>query len=296
MNFDIEMRFSVVIPTHNRLSTLRQCLTAVLEQAYPDNEVIVVDDGSTDDTEVIILCEFPTVHYFRQENAGPAAARNRGIAAATSDIIAFTDDDCLPPSDWLARLAEGFRRYPNITGVGGPLLAPASVRATNILARYEEYVVRALYGACDDEVVGGYSCPAGGTNNMAYRRDALQAIGGFDPAFPYPAAEDADLKWRLAQTGAQFLYTPVVVTHLQPYTWPAFRRQQFVRGKGRVYFDRKWNRTPSRLIVVLRFARGLLRLLARLPALPELALFRPAVEELWFHSLGQWAAITEVRR
>jgi len=290
------MKFSIIIPAYNRTGTLRQTLVAATDQDFSEYEVIVVDDGSLDDTSMMVEREFPTVRLLRQPNHGPAAARNTGLQAARGEIIAFTDDDCLPPNDWLARLAEGFRRYPNIIGVGGPLLAPASARATNILARYEEYVVRVLYWARDDEVVGGYSCPAGGTNNMAYRRDALQAIGGFDPVFPYPAAEDADLKWRLAQTGAQFLYTPVVVTHLQPYTWPAFRRQQFVRGKGSVYFDRKWRRAPTRLMIVLRLARGLLRWLIRLPTLPELALLRPALEDLWFNTQGQWAALAEIRR
>jgi len=290
------MKFSIIVPAHNRMGTLRQTLAAATDQDFSEYEVIVVDDGSSDGTPEMVQREFSSVRLLRQPNRGPAAARNTGLLAAWGEIIAFTDDDCLPPNDWLARLADGFRRYPDITGVGGPLLAPPSVRAANVLARYEEYVVRVLHKARDDEVVGGFDCPAGGTNNMAYRREGLKQIGGFDPAFPYPAAEDADLKWRLVQNGAQFLYTPVVVTHLQPYTWPAFRRQQFVRGKGSVYFDRKWRRKPTRPIVALRLARGVLRWLARLPTLPELALLRPALEDLWFNTQGQWAALDEIRR
>jgi GT2 family glycosyltransferase len=156
-------------------------------------------------------------------------------------------------------------------------------------------VVRVVYKARDVDVDGGFECPAGGTNNMAYRRDALCSVGGFDPTFPYPAAEDADLKWRLAGTGARFLYIPVLMTHLQPYTWSTFRKQQFVRGKGSVYFDRKWRTVPTRAKTFLRLGYGIVRLLARLPRLPEPALFWPALEELWFNSLGQWVAMVEVR-
>jgi glycosyltransferase involved in cell wall biosynthesis len=291
------MRFSVVVPTYNRVSTLRQCLTGLLAQDSLNYEIIVVDDGSTDGTAEVLTQEFPRtrIRYFQQKNAGPAAARNRGIQEAGGEIIAFTDDDCLAPLDWLSRLDEGFRRHPEVVGVGGPLLAPPEIRRTNLLARYEQYVVQVQYGARDQEVLAGFNCPAGGTNNMAYRRAALQAIGGFDASFPYPAAEDADLKWRLAQTEAQFLYIPVTLTHLQTYAWPAFRRQQFVRGKGRVYFDRKWSRRPTTVGVLLRFGRGLARLLFQLNALPEPALLRPAFEELWFNTLGQWAAIREFR-
>ncbi len=77
------MYISVVIPTHNRKDLLRRCLEAATNQDYPDYEVIVVDDGSTDGTGEMVQHEFPQVRYIRQEpNRGPAAARNRGIEAA----------------------------------------------------------------------------------------------------------------------------------------------------------------------------------------------------------------------
>ena len=287
------MRFSVVIPTCNRRQTLALTLAAVTAQDWTDYEVIVVDDGSRDGTADLVRGAFPQVQLLSQANGGPARARNTGLQAARGELVAFTDDDCQVPPDWLSRLAAGFERHPDITGAGGPLLAPAELRRTNPLARYEAYVVQVQYRAQDTEVLGGFDCPAGGTNNMAYRREALTSVGGFDAAFPYPAAEDADLKWRLAQAGARFLYLPVVVTHLQPYTWPAFRRQQFTRGKGRAYFDRKWGRRPAAWRIGLRLLAGLLRLPGR-PHLPP-ALYRPALEELWFNALGQWAALKELR-
>ncbi|MCS6911591.1 MAG: glycosyltransferase family 2 protein, partial [Anaerolineales bacterium] len=134
------MNFSVVIPTYNRQATLRRCLTALLAQTYPAHEIIVVDDGSTDGTAEMMTRDFPIVRFFRQKNAGPASARNRGIREASGDVIAFTDDDCLPPADWLERLADGYRRHPDVAGVGGYLDAPDEVLADNALAQYDYFV------------------------------------------------------------------------------------------------------------------------------------------------------------
>lgn len=290
------MRCSVVIPTHNRWTILKQTLPAVVTQTLPAYEIIVIDDGSQDETPQNLPRLFPNIKYLRQYNRGPASARNLGLATAKGEIIAFTDDDCLPPSDWLLKLTDGFRRHPQVVGVGGALLATPDLRRINILARYEEYCVRVRAHAADTEIVAGFECPAGGTNNMSYLRTALQSIGGFDPDFPYAAGEDADLKFRLAREGAQFLYTPVVVTHLQSYTWTAFRRQQYVRGKGNIYFDKKWRGQPTRTKILLRSISGLWRWSQEWMHLEDKRLAGPALVELWQNLRGQWAALGEIEQ
>jgi glycosyltransferase involved in cell wall biosynthesis len=283
------MRFSITIPTYNRINRLRRCLAAATSQDYQDYEVIVVDDGSTDGTGDMIKQEFPKANYIRQEpNRGPAAARNAGIRAATGEIIAFTDDDCLPPLDWLTRLADGYMNYPTITGVGGFIEAPQHLLQSNLIAQYERSIGRDRYGARDAEVLGGYNCPAGGTNNMSYRRKALLDIQGFDETFPYPAAEDADLKWRLCQQGAQLLYTPVKVNHLQSYTWNNFRRQQIRRGRGVIYFERKhFGRAPSISRILLRIAKRSLLLFRDLVSRPKRRLAIIHFAAGWYDCLGQ---------
>lgn len=287
------MKFSVVIPTYNRAATLRQTLTALMAQDYPDYEIIVVDDGSTDGTRAMIAREFPQVRYIYQQNRGPAAARNRGIAHARGEIIAFTDDDCVPPRDWLARLADGYARYPDVVGVGGYLEAPDEVLQRAPLARYERFIARRVFRVSEREYVGGFECPAGGTNNIAYRRAILERVGGFDESFPYAAGEDADLKWRICQLGARLLYVPVKMTHLQTYTWESFKRQARVRGKGRVCFDAKHRAKPTR-------GRAVLRLLRRWLVLPREWLdaeYRPFVMvrwiEAWHNFRGEWSMLSE---
>lgn len=137
MSTATDLKVSVVIPTYNRRELLRRCLAAATHQDYADYEVIVVDDGSTDGTDAMVAQTFPRVHYVRQANRGPAAARNRGIDLANGTIVAFTDDDCEPPGDWLHQLVALFEQYPGVVAVGGVVEAPARVRQHTLLARYE---------------------------------------------------------------------------------------------------------------------------------------------------------------
>ena len=288
------MKFSVVIPTYNRLATLRQTLAALVAQDYAEYEIIVVDDGSTDGTDAMIAAEFRMVRYLQQANRGPAAARNAGIRAAQGEVIAFTDDDCIPPHDWLTRLADGYARYPHIVGAGGYLEAPADVLLRNRLAQYEYHISHVTYAAGDCEYLGGFECPAGGTNSMSYQRSVLTECGGFDESFPYAAGEDADLKWRICQRGYQLLYLPTKVIHLQPYTWQAFRKQQITHGRGAIYFDRKHTQMPSRLRLIMRVVkRGLLFCPDGLRLGLRLAWIK--LWAGWYECWGQWLEVSQLR-
>lgn len=253
------MKISIVIPTHNRIDLLRRCLAAATSQDYTGYEVIVVDDASSDGTGTMVQQEFPQVRYLRQEtNRGPAAARNRGIHEAAGEIVAFTDDDCLVPPDFLSRLADGYRRYPVAVGVGGYLEAPAEVLQRNPFAQLEAHVTHQLYRAGAEPYLGGFECPAGGTNSMSYRREVLLGVNGFDESFPVAAGEDADLKWRVVEAGGRLLYLPIKVVHLQPYTFKRFWQQQHTRGRGAVHFERKYQgATPSVGRLMLRGAARL---------------------------------------
>lgn len=229
------MRISVVIPTYNREESLRECLREVTSQDYPDYEVVVVDDGSQDWTRAMITRDFPEVIYLRQEtNRGPAAARNRGIRFASGEIIAFTDDDCVPSTDWLSRLAAGFESHPSAGAIGGLQEPPEKAWRRNQIARYDRYQTRAIY-RLGDGVKTGYPLPVG-TNNLMMKKCQLLELGGFDELFPGAGGEDADLLYRLAQLGKPTVCLPICVAHHQSWTWPAFIKQQIQRGVGAAYF------------------------------------------------------------
>ena len=304
MNHDVEhitttgraLRFSLVIPTHNRRESLRRCLETAVTQDYAEYEVLVVDDGSSDGTEEM-ASEFAGVRYLRQvRNQGPASARNRGIRESTGDVVAFTDDDCLLPRDFVRRLADGYADYAGVGGVGGYQEAAEQVLASNLLARLEAYHIHAELGAGDAPSVGGKECPASATNSMSYRRELLLALGGFDETFPYAAGEDTDLKWRAVDRGHRLLYVPVKVTHDRPYTWPDFWRQHVIRGRGVVHFEKKhMGHPPTYVRVLMRFGKRLVRWLAALPRLgPALATARFASE--WANALGQWRELRRLGR
>jgi glycosyltransferase involved in cell wall biosynthesis len=102
--------FSVIVPTFNRLPSLRNTLDSLFRQDYSPVEIIVVDDGSTDATPLYLaeLASAGAIRHIRQENRGPAAARNAGAAIARGTIIGFTDDDCTLPADWVSDYVRTF--------------------------------------------------------------------------------------------------------------------------------------------------------------------------------------------
>ena len=269
-----------MVATYNRRALLERVVEAILRQTLPSEryEVVVVDDGSTDGTAELgaDLARRGSVRFVCGEHRGVAAARNLGIREARGDVVAFTDDDCLVPADWLARLADGYARYPEVAGVGGGITPPPEALRASALARYERFQTRDLYGARDEEVLGGFECPAGGTNNMSYRRGALLDVGGFDEGFPpFVWGEDADLKLRIARRGGRLLYVPVTVIHLRTYALRSFLRQSWQRGRGEAHFRLKHEGRRGWLGQVRRSAAAKLRLLAapfrRDPALRAVA-------------------------
>lgn len=243
---------SVIVPTLGRAS-LTFCLQALSQQTYPRGrwEVIVVEDGTSSAAR-----ELTAAYRFRyvwQPHRGPAAARNAGVKLAGGEVVAFTDDDCTVPADWLEKLAEGYGRYPAVAGVGGYMEAPAEVLLRNPYAQYESYMTRQVYKAFDQEILGGFEVPTGGTNNISYRKEIFTSFGGFDENFPAAAGEDADFKMRVCQAGYRLFYLPLKVTHNHSYSFGSFVRQNRDRGLGSLYFHRKHGGGLSRSGLCLGF-------------------------------------------
>ena len=185
---------SVVVPTYNRATILAHCLGFLEAQTLDVNsyEVIVVDDGSVDNTAEVCKAFAQTTStrliYLRGPHKGPAAARNLGIAEARGEIVAFIDDDCEASEDWLQQLSAPFSDL-DIMGVEGKVVRhPDCTPFTHFVENLNGLLFL--------------------TANIAYRREMLKAVGGFDETYPHAAAEDWDLAFRVLERGGVITFFP----------------------------------------------------------------------------------------
>jgi GT2 family glycosyltransferase len=212
----------VVVCSYNGGRTLDQCLRSLLALDYPDYEVIVVDDGSTDDTPAIVA-RFPDIRVTRQANRGLSVARNVGLRAATGRVVAYTDSDCFADPDWLTHLVDQLQRS-GAAAVGGPNLTPEDGRLAACVAASPGQPMHVLESDQVAEHIPG--C------NMAFRREALEAINGFDPQYR-KAGDDVDVCWRLQQAGMWITFAPgAFVWHHRRQTPRTYLKQQAGYGEA----------------------------------------------------------------
>ena len=228
-----EPKVSVVVPVLNGERTLGGCLTSILRTDYPADrrEVIVVDNGSSDATRTI-LDRFP-VRVLSEPRRGPANARNRGIGAATGEIVAFTDADCVASRGWLRELVRAFD-VRGAAGVAGEIFPfPPATAAERYAARIrhlspERYLRRATF-------------PFAVTANLSFRRAVFERVGRFDADSPR-GGESTDFCTRFSRaTGEQlYLARAAVVFHRHRRTgWELFR-QHWGYGRGHAYLYIKY--------------------------------------------------------
>jgi GT2 family glycosyltransferase len=223
-------RISVVVCTYNGARTLGETCAALAALDYPDYEVVVVDDGSTDGGD-----EIARRHGFRvisTENRGLSSARNTGLEAATGEIVAYLDDDAMPDAQWLTYLGDTFMSS-DFVAVGGPNLpVPGDGPVADAVAAAPGNPNHVLLSDREAEHIPG--C------NSAFRARALRAIGGFDPRFR-AAGDDVDICWRLQDVGGRIGYcAAAVVWHHRRGTVGGYLRQQRGYGRAEAMLERKW--------------------------------------------------------
>lgn len=223
-------KVSVVVCSYNGERTLPDCLEGLRKLAYPDYEVIVVNDGSTDNTPAI-ASEHP-LRLISTQNRGLSCARNTGMEAASGEIVAYTDDDARPDAHWLHYLAEAFMRE-DVVAVGGPNIAPPGDGwIADCVANSPGGPVHVLVSDTEAEHIPG--C------NMAFRKEALQAIGGFDVRYR-AAGDDVDVCWRLQEQGGRIgFHAGAMVWHHRRNSLRAYWKQQQGYGKAEALLEAKW--------------------------------------------------------
>jgi len=225
-----EPTVSVIVPVLNGGATIESLLESLLKIDYPKEKIkiIVVDGNSTDKTGDIVA-KYP-VKLLIEKKEGPNVARNMGIKHTNSEIIAFTDSDCIVSKDWIKKIVEDFRD-PKIGCVGG------NVKGLNddFFSRYADNsifpMIRTLTKRKELDSIGPLAgCPVG--CNMSFIREALEEAGGFDENIRYSFEED-ELIERICRIGYKFILDPqVLVWHKHRSNLRGILNQAFKYGKG----------------------------------------------------------------
>lgn len=221
-------KVSVVVCAYNAGDTIADCLTSLARLTYPNYEVIVINDGSKDDTAALVA-EHPWVRLISIANGGLSAARNLGLREATGTIVAYTDADVRVDPGWLTYLVQPFLTS-DVVGSGGPNLVPPD---DPFMAQCVALAPGAPTHVLLDDRIAEHvpGC------NMAFRRDALLAIGGFNPIY-LRAGDDVDACWRLQARGGRIGFAPAaLVWHHHRARIQAYWRQQVGYGEGEIWLQ-----------------------------------------------------------
>ncbi|MDP2666545.1 MAG: glycosyltransferase [Candidatus Diapherotrites archaeon] len=247
---------TVIIPAYNATRTLRACLDALQEQSLSPDEIIVVDDGSTDGTPEMAK-SYRSVRVISQENQGPAKARNKGARESKNPIIVFLDSDCVPEKNWLAEMVKPFIDE-KVAGVQGAY----RTHQKSLVARFDQADIEFRYEKMKRssflDWIGSYSA--------AYRKDIFLSHGGFDEHFPRASGEDAEFSYRLSEKGYRLVFNPAaIVYHSHPDTVERYIHVKHVRAYWRMRMYLKHPRkavqdsyTPTMLKFNVAFSLGIL--------------------------------------
>jgi len=224
---------SVVVAAYNAAATLDDCLTSLTQLTYPDYEVIVVNDGSSDTTGDIAekyATVDPRLRVVHTANGGLGTARNVGLAEARGEIVAYTDADCRANPDWLYYLALTLINKP-VVGVGGPnLVPPDDGQVARCVGQAPGGPTHILLSDEVAEHIPG--C------NMAFWKWALDEMGGFNPVYRQ-AGDDVDVCWRLQARGYGLGFSPAaIVWHHRRDSVRAYLKQQAGYGRAEALLER----------------------------------------------------------
>jgi len=221
------MNASVIIPVRNGAGCILNCLRAVYYQEFDGEfEVIVVDDGSTDNTAALVSGKFPKALFLRQKPLGPAAARNNGAKRARNEIIVFTDADCVPSRNWLKEMLEPFSNS-DVAGVQGAYTSRQQETIAQFTQMETEYRYEKMKSSTNIDWVGSYSA--------AYRKSVFLELGGFERSFTKASGEDPDLSYSLQEAGYILVFAPrALIAHTHPTSLYSYLRKKFQHAHWRI--------------------------------------------------------------
>lgn len=218
------MKAALLVATYNGEKVIEKCVRSLLETDYDDKEVIVINDGSDDETLKVLSGFGNSIRILHNDRGGVGSSRNVGIHATTADLVATTDDDCVVKPDWIKESAKYFED-PRVAAVTGEKI----YRITNVLSavRSMEYHVRFLHRGKDAKSV---ECPV-----VVFRRDAILNVNGFTVRSKV-GGEDTDIGYKLKNAGYRIIYEPrMIVYHDSEDELCLYLRRNFRNGAAYVH-------------------------------------------------------------
>lgn len=223
-------RVSVIVPVYNGEATIEACVESILTQSFPvaDIELLLIDNASTDTTAAILDRYSDRAVVLSEQKRGPSAARNRGLASATGDLISFTDADCIADHDWLARLIEPLDD-PAVGIAGGSILA---VKPCNPIEQFGERLH-------DHRLAIEYDSPPYAiTMNWASPRSVIEKVGMFDEDLI--RCEDCDLSYRIVAAGYRIVFASgAIVYHRNEESFTGLMAEAYAHGYHSIPLLRK---------------------------------------------------------
>lgn len=271
--------FSVIIPTFNRPEFLKECLKRLApgRQSIESYlfEVIVTDDGKEGVSEIVCAQEFPFVRYTYGPGKGPAANRNHGAALARGEWFLFTDDDCLPDSDWIKSYIHAIEKFPGTQAFEGAILPDDPKLLKKDLAE------------CPVNENGGCFWSA----NIMISSFLFRRLGGFDEQFKIAAQEDQDLLLRIKMYTLPVFIKQSVVIHpvrivslIEQLKTVSIRMQNWI-----IYYDRHGFNPPLPRKFLLSFFYYLkLTFISVINGLPRKALLQLRYSVECLHLFFKW--------
>lgn len=240
---------SVVVATRNRTAMLAACLDSLLSLEYPHYEIIVVDNApSTSETADLIAQKYhdlPQVRYVREDRPGLARAHNRGLVEVEAPIVAFTDDDVVADTHWLAEIAKGFDTVENVACVTGMVFPVELETFAQMLIEhfggFNKGFTRRIFDLSEyrpKEPLYPYTAGMFGSGaNMAFKTSALRDIGGFDPALGAGSTamggDDLSSFFEVIMSDYRLVYQPTaIIRHWHHREYAGLRRQLHGYGVG----------------------------------------------------------------
>ena len=234
------MHISAVICTRNRPDLIGNAVQSVLDNTYPDFDLLVVDQSDDDRTGTVVrelAARDSRLRYLHTPKPGLSRAYNIGIRETNGEVLAFTDDDCVAPADWIASIAQAFVEQPDVEMLYGQVMLPAA-----LVGHTGEVPTLSILHAEKLNRRNGFRIYGMGAN-YAVRRALFERIGGFDEALggggPLKSSQDFDFQYRAYLGGATVALEPSVkVDHYGLRTreqWPSTERA-YGFGDGAFYF------------------------------------------------------------